>query len=43
MSVFEANHTYEAYATIAGKSMHIARGLEKWPKISEAIEGIIQK
>ncbi|MEK4688352.1 hypothetical protein NSQ09_00795 [Bacillus sp. FSL W8-1202] len=41
--VFEANNTYEAYETIAGKGTHVARGLEKWPTISEAIDGIIQK
>ncbi|MDQ7724621.1 hypothetical protein FPQ02_07960 [Bacillus halotolerans] len=41
--VFEANNTYEAYATIACKGTHVARGLEKWSTISEAIEGIIQK
>ncbi|WP_049627459.1 hypothetical protein [Bacillus sp. JFL15] len=38
-----ANNTYEAYATIAGKGTHVARGIEKWSTISEAIEGIIQK
>ncbi|MEC1793259.1 hypothetical protein [Bacillus vallismortis] len=43
MRVFETNSTYEAYATIAGKGTHVARGLEKWSTISEAIEGIIQK
>ncbi|CAN2252179.1 conserved hypothetical protein [Bacillus vallismortis] len=42
MRVFETNSTYEAYATIAGKGTHAARGLEKWSTISEAIEGIIQ-
>ncbi|MCY9374032.1 hypothetical protein P8855_00215 [Bacillus inaquosorum] len=41
--VFKANNTYEAYATIADKGTHVARGLEKWSTISEAIEGIIQK
>ncbi|MBD0405835.1 MULTISPECIES: hypothetical protein [Bacillus] len=41
--VFEANNTYEAYATIAGKGTHVARGLEKWSTISEAIEGVINK
>ncbi|KFI04524.1 hypothetical protein P9C69_15545 [Bacillus subtilis] len=41
--VFEANNTYEAYATVAGKGTHVARGHEKWTTISEAIEGIIQK
>ncbi|MED1675202.1 hypothetical protein ACR6EC_03505 [Bacillus subtilis] len=41
--VFEANNTYEAYATIAGKGTLVARGLEKWSTISEALEGIIQK
>ncbi|CAF1802270.1 hypothetical protein [Bacillus subtilis] len=43
MKVFEANNTYEAYATKTGKGTHVARGLEKWSTISEAIEGIIQK
>ncbi|WP_339225970.1 hypothetical protein [Bacillus sp. FSL P4-0290] len=41
--VFEANNTYEAYATITGKGTNVARGLEKWSTISEAIEGIIPK
>ncbi|MDK4255763.1 hypothetical protein C7M22_02630 [Bacillus velezensis] len=41
--VFEANNTYEAYTTIAGKGTHVARGLEKWSTISEAIEGVINK
>lgn len=38
-----ANNTYEACATIVGKGTHVARGIEKWSTISEAIEGIIQK
>ncbi|UTL73883.1 hypothetical protein [Bacillus halotolerans] len=41
--VFEANNTYEAYATIAGKGTHVGRGLEKWSTISKAIEGVTQK
>ncbi|MED1124000.1 hypothetical protein [Bacillus atrophaeus] len=41
--VFEASNTYEAYATIAGKGTHVARGLDKWTTISEAIKGVIQK
>lgn len=43
LEFFEANNTYEAYATIAGKGTHVARGLEKCSTISEAIEGITQK
>ncbi|MCY9456809.1 hypothetical protein [Bacillus inaquosorum] len=38
--VFEANNTYEAYATIVGKGTHVALGFEKWSTIIEAIEGV---
>ncbi|MCY8099436.1 hypothetical protein [Bacillus haynesii] len=41
--VFEVCSSYEAQATIDGKGTYIARGLEKWSTITEAIGGITNK